>query len=443
MINAGPQWYPFVGNSVQLRRTAARLGGTHLVYKQWALEYKSPDVVGFRLGSQFFIVGLSAKAVNDIHKSSVFDGRPKDFFTQIRTLDTYGGITFTDGSLWKEHRCFTVKRLKTLGFGSNRMKELIEKEICSFKGAIDEQMAKEGSLWPGQFLKSSVMNILWTMVVGDDREHSVMSETLVKLLEERIKSFDLSGGALSDLPWLRFLVPEYSGYNLLCRINSKVQEILQKIINDHHRRFTEDKANDDFIYAFIQEMKNQEGMGNSTFTDRQLMVVMMDFVIGGSYTSRGTLDLALMTLAIYPKIQEEIYGEIARIGDTLSCTNPTELPLTQAYLMEIGRFYNLAPVAGPRRTLEDTELCGYRIPENTTVLIGSEFVHMDKVLWGDPEVFRPSRFLDASGTKIIHPEHFYQFGKGRRMCMGITLAKAFLHTFLTTIVHDYRISIAP
>uniref|UniRef100_A0A1B0C842 Cytochrome P450 n=1 Tax=Lutzomyia longipalpis TaxID=7200 RepID=A0A1B0C842_LUTLO len=68
---------------------------------------------------------------------------------------------------------------------------------------------------------------------------------------------------------------------------------------------------------------------------------------------------------------------------------------------------------------------------------------MDKVLWGDPEVFRPSRFLDASGTKIIHPEHFYQFGKGRRMCMGITLAKAFLHTFLTTIVHDYRISIAP
>lgn len=37
---------------------------------------------------------------------------------------------------------------------------------------------------------------------------------------------------------------------------------------------------------------------------------------------------------------------------------------------------------------------------------------MDKQHWGDPEVFRPERFLDSSGN-IINDSWFMPFGVGR------------------------------
>ncbi|XP_055681335.1 probable cytochrome P450 305a1 [Lutzomyia longipalpis] len=324
------------------------------------------------------------------------------------------------------------------------MQGLIEKELSAFKEVIQEEMTREGSLWPGEFLKESVMNVLWTIVAGNDAEHRVLSKTLMNLLEKRLKNFDISGGALSDFPWLRFAAPEYSGYNLLCQINKEITSILKKIIAVHQERFSEEKANENLIYAFIEEMRKQETKEGSTFTEKQLMVVMMDFIIGGSYSTRATFDLSLMTLALYPDIQEEIHAEIAK-ATPLNSSNfhSGDLPLCQAFLMEIARFYSIVPTTGPRRAFAETQLCGYTIPKDTTILIGNEFVHMDRTFWNDPEIFRPSRFLNEGKTKIINSDRVHQFGQGKRMCLGVPLAKSFLHTFLTGIVQDYRISPAP
>ena len=38
---------------------------------------------------------------------------------------------------------------------------------------------------------------------------------------------------------------------------------------------------------------------------------------------------------------------------------------------------------------------------------------MDKRIWGDPEIFRPERFLDAEG-KVFIPEQYTPFGFGKQ-----------------------------
>ncbi|XP_059612681.1 uncharacterized protein LOC132259145 [Phlebotomus argentipes] len=440
----GPQWLPFVGNSPQIRREARKLGGLHRVYDQWTKDYSSP-VLGMKMGGNFYVVGSSHAIVRDIHMREEFEGRPKNFFMRLRTMGSLRGITCVDGAMWAEHRAFTVKHLRNAGYGRQPMEVLIEEELGDLLTLIESQGEKEGSFWPGKYLPVSVLNVLWTFTAGkrlgreDDR-----IERLLALLQQRSKAFDMSGGVLSSMPWVRFLAPEWSGYNLIRRFNEELKDLLMEAIERHHETYSEEKSSDDLIYAFIKEMRAQSGHTDSTFTDIQLSMVILDIFIAGSQTTSTTIDLALMMLLINPAIQEKISREISENAqklhlNTLTAAQHGNFPFTEAYLMEIRRFFNVVPISGPRRATKETLLGGYTIPKNSTILINLHSVHMDEDFWGDPKVFRPERFLTEDG-KICNVERLMPFGQGKRRCLGDTLARACIFTFFTGIVQRFKLS---
>lgn len=80
--------------------------------------------------------------------------------------------------------------------------------------------------------------------------------------------------------------------------------------------------------------------------------------------------------------------------------------------MEVERLYHVAPIIGPRRAMTSTNLDKYIIPKDSTVLINLYSVNMSKEIWGDPEVFRPERFLNNDG-KILSHDKFLPFGLGK------------------------------
>lgn len=84
---AGPQWWPFIGNTRQLRRAARQLNGQHLVFEQWMADYASP-VIGLKLGSEFVVVAMTYPMVREVHTNPVYDGRPDNFFLRLRTMGT-------------------------------------------------------------------------------------------------------------------------------------------------------------------------------------------------------------------------------------------------------------------------------------------------------------------------------------------------------------------
>ena len=301
----------------------------------------------------------------------------------------------------------------------------------------------EESVWPGEILPPSVINVLWTFTTGqrvprtDDR-----LQRLLKLLGQRSKAFDMSGGTLNQMPWLRFIAPEKTGYNLIKRFNEELNQFFKVSVDQHHRDYDESKASDDLIYAYIKEMKKRENDPNSTFTDIQLTMTILDIFIAGSQTTSITLDLALMMMAVCPDIQKKIQEEIDENLDQQilpKACDHTKVPYTDAFLLEVQRFFHIVPISGPRRALKETTLGGYRIPKDTTILIGLKTVHKDTEHWGDPEEFRPERFLDKNNN-IHNTEHLIPFGLARRRCLGELLAKACLFTFFVGIMQKFHLS---
>lgn len=56
--------------------------------------------------------------------------------------------------------------------------------------------------------------------------------------------------------------------------------------------------------------------------------------------------------------------------------------------------------------------------QNTLVYTSIYGVHFDKKIWGDPEVFRPERFINSEG-KLVKKDYSIPFGAGKLNNMSI------------------------
>lgn len=78
---------------------------------------------------------------------------------------------------------------------------------------------------------------------------------------------DTLGGVISQMPFLRFVIPELSGYNELMRILNNLWSFLDEEIKMHEKELSDEPR--DLIEAFLLEIrKNNEA--EDTIFDREL-----------------------------------------------------------------------------------------------------------------------------------------------------------------------------
>ncbi|CAH0577982.1 unnamed protein product [Chrysodeixis includens] len=427
----GPVWYPFIGSSGILQKMSKQLGSEFKACIELSRQY-STNVLGLKTSSELLIVVFGEKNVRQVFNNSEFDARPHNFFSRLRCLGlTNRGITFANGEIWKEHRQFTVKNLKHVGYGKTRMEMEIQNELSKTLEFIKRNNNQPINLV--NLLSESVMNVLWTYVAGEPIKEDKL-KYLLDLFRKRGKAFSVGGGLLNQIPWSRFIIPEMSGYTLITKINQEISLIIEEAIEKHKNKQVE---GNDFIYLFLEEMNTSK---SPTFTEEQLKIVCLDLLIAGSHTTSNFLGFAFLKALISPDIQEKIYSEInSLIGDRMPCWNDSNrLVYTSAFIQEVHRYYTIVPMAGPRLLQKDTCIDGYLVPEGSTILISLADIFHDPELWGDPHVFRPERFIDERGM-LKNSDHIYPFGLGRRRCPGDSLAKSFIFITLVGILQMYRI----
>ena len=67
---------------------------------------------------------------------------------------------------------------------------------------------------------------------------------------------------------------------------------------------------------------------------------------------------------------------------------------------------------------------GHRIPAGTFIGLNSWGTQLDEVFGGDPEAFRPERWLtqDQEQLRAMYDTHHLIFGHGSTKCLGMPIA---------------------
>lgn len=85
---------------------------------------------------------------------------------------------------------------------------------------------------------------------------------------------DTMGGIVSQMPFLRFMIPELSGYNDLMRILQKLWNFLDDEINIHEKRLSGNQPQD-LIDAFLLEISSKNTEQGDSIFDREYLLLFI------------------------------------------------------------------------------------------------------------------------------------------------------------------------
>ena len=75
---------------------------------------------------------------------------------------------------------------------------------------------------------------------------------------------------------------------------------------------------------------------------------------------------------------------------------------------------------------------GYTIPKDTIILPHLDGVLLSEAVWGDPQVFRPERFIDNKGN-LLNPDELVPFSMGVYFLCAIQLLTSFKRAILNLL----------
>lgn len=441
----GPRGLPVLGNILDLKKLLREAKYLSCVYRKLAETYG--PIVGLKLGMGDPIILVSGRdAVIEMLSRPEFDGRPDTFSHRFRTMGQRRGIIFTDGKTWDDNRRFSLKYLKEFGFGKRSMEDLILENAVSLTMKIEKEIQETNIIeYFPRISNIAVLNNMWCFIAGSKfKEENQKVKEALKSLDGNARKSTVSGVILDHLPFLRFIIPGYSGFTELKERQQKMWDFFQDELTAHKKTKIEG-AYRDLIDAYLEEIEIQKNDSTSIFNELQLLALIKDFFCAGVETTNNTLGFAITYIAIEQEVQEKLHAEIDKVigRESLpSLAYKKHLPYLNATIAEVSRIANIGPTTIAHRAIADSTLLGYNIKKNYSLLASLISVNMDKKHWGDPETFRPERFINKKG-EFVDDSWALPFGAGKRRCIGEALAKHSLLLFTACLLQKFRFELAP
>ena len=157
-------------------------------------------------------------------------------------------------------------------------------------------------------------------------------------------------------------------------------------------------------------------------SDEEAMYLAMSVIGAVSDNPRLTMNTFVMAALCHPEVLQKTRNEADLVcGQAERLPNlddMSRMPYTCAVLKEILRWRPVMPLIPQHQLSEDLDFEGYRFPKGTDFVINCAAVSQN---CPNPEDFKPERWMDGQEQSISHG--IWQFGGGRRICVGYKIAQ--------------------
>ncbi|XP_031669920.1 cytochrome P450 1A1 [Oncorhynchus kisutch] len=444
----GPKPLPIIGNVLEV------YNNPHLSLTAMSERYGS--VFQIQIGMRPVVVLSGNETVRQalIKQGEDFAGRP-DLYS-FKFINDGKSLAFsTDkAGVWRARRKLAMSALRsfaTLEGSTPEYSCALEEHVCKEGEYLVKQLTSvmdvSGSFDPFRHIVVSVANVICGMCFG--RRYSHDDQELLGLvnMSDEFGQVVGSGNPADFIPILRYL-PNRTMKRFM-DINDRFNTFVQKIVSEHYESYDKDNIRDitDSLIDHCEDRKLDEN-ANIQVSDEKIVGIVNDLFGAGFDTISTALSWAVVYLVAYPEIQERLHQELKeKVGmiRTPRLSDKINLPLLEAFILEIFRHSSFLPFTIPHCTIKDTSLNGYFIPKDTCVFINQWQVNHDPELWKEPSLFNPDRFLSADGTELnkLEGEKVLVFGMGKRRCIGEAIGRNEVYLFLAILLQRLRFQEKP
>jgi cytochrome P450 len=184
-------------------------------------------------------------------------------------------------------------------------------------------------------------------------------------------------------------------------------------------------------FSFFCREKTEDG---EYFSDEDIVAHMSFLLFAAHDTTASALSHLLFHLGQNPELQQRLRVEAQAIDKPyLDYEDLDKMPLMEVAVKEALRLHPSVMMM-QRRTINDCELGGYKIPPNTILFLAPQHTHRMAEYWDEPLKFDIDRWLEPRMEHKRHTFSWVGFGGGAHKCIGMHFAlmqaKNFMHQFL-------------
>ncbi len=416
---------------------------THRNLADWSRKYG--PVYKLRLLHKHVVVVSGQEALHEllVKKGVQAGGRPDIFRVKYVTENSGVIANVIPDAKWKALRKISQRHLKQFGDGISRLEQLI---VSVGDDMLEQFRGTEGVLCdPKQTVLATVMKSISFLLSGQRATDDDPLLNTCKRMEDQVRYLTFNHPVMliyDCFPWLRFLrLKSWQPIEDLVVTRDKLWKMLKQIATDR-------PENESLAKLMLSKVSSDDvDSPGDSLREIDANVICLNLTFAGTSTTTCTFYALINLLAHNPNVQEKIYQETCRVlpdGSLVTLQNKPTMPYTSATILEALRYISTVPLGVPHRSIADVEISGFLIPNDTLIFSNLWAIHHDPIVWGDPERFRPERFLDDDGH-LVPADHIYRknlmpFGAGTRVCVGESLAMARLFIWMARLIQTFVIA---
>ncbi|QHO25097.1 cytochrome P450 83B1 [Arachis ipaensis] len=447
----GPKGLPIIGNLHQFHFPTLHI-------QLWKLSKLYGPLFSIKLGLRPCLVVSNSKMAQEVLKTHdiEFCGRPS-FLAQNKISYNRIEIAFSAyNDSWKAIKKICITHFLNSSSVS-KFSSIRQFEVNQMIKEISIQASSKSVTNLNDAILSLTNTIIYRIAFGrsyKDDKGIIVAKRLLGLLNE--SQALLGAFFVSDyVPFMGWIDKLRGMHSLLERSCQKFDAFLQEIVNQHldpKRQKSDDEEEEENVIDVLLKLKNnKEQSFPFDLTYDHIKAVLMDILIGGTYSSAATSTWAMANLMKNPKammkVQEEVRNFFGSKGfvdeDEIRNNNNNVLPYLKAVIKETLRLVPPLPLLLTRETNEACKIGEYEIEAKTLVYVNAWAIQRDPEIWKDPEEFYPERFLKSSIDFKGQDFELIPFGSGRRICPGLNMGVATVEIIVANLLFwfDWEIPI--